>query len=302
MNSKLIDLIRSKAQLECADTALLYASTYVKQLQEHINGVNLLSSEEISLKTNYLVGCLTITLDVPVTDLELLRARYCEGTRFSHVNELSYIQSPTNEFPEQGRLNHKGQVLFYAALAVLQDDSALRVALSESSAKDFDEFNILKSVQKSDCDLNIRLIGIWEKIRRKNKPYYLADSTFAYYQSAYELMKKHFPNNLFCAYQITDTFLDDILSRKGTKLLYQVTSSISSILLEDDSIDGVVYSSVEAKGEPVIALKPTTVDHKISHQWVSDVKVLKRFGYDYYEYQTIGNPAKIDSGSGNLQW
>ncbi len=39
LEPKLIKLIDKKAAVECPDKALLYSSTYIKQLNDHISGV-----------------------------------------------------------------------------------------------------------------------------------------------------------------------------------------------------------------------------------------------------------------------
>lgn len=298
----LISLIIRKANEECGDTALKYSSTYIYQLNNHINGVCSLSASEIEEKINYLVGCLTITLDLPMSELEFLRVRRCEGKNFEHVQELSYIKHTTKSFPAQGRMNQVGQSLFYATLAVKKDDTALRVALSEARSKNLDHLNVLKSYQKSGVYLKIRVIGIWDQVRRSYQPYYLGNEIFDYYKKASNLMEKKFDPDLFNAYQLTDRFFADVLSRKGSINLYQVTSIISSVILAGEICDGVLYSSVEAKGEPVAALKPSSVNNTLVHQWVADISVEKHIGYEFYKYQTRAQTKSIDDQTGNLVW
>jgi len=68
LQPQLIQLIDKKAIKECGDTALLYTSTYIRQLNHYINGAFMLASHEIEAKVDYLAGCLTITLDtMPLT-------------------------------------------------------------------------------------------------------------------------------------------------------------------------------------------------------------------------------------------
>jgi len=309
MNSKsvslkpnLISFILNKANKECGDISLEYCSTYINQLNNHIDGVCSLSDIEIKEKIDYLVGCLTITLDMPMSELEFLRARCCVGGNFKNVQELSYIKRATKSFPAQGRMNQAGQALFYAALAVRKDDTALRVALSEARSKKLDHLNILRSHQKSDCDLNIRIIGIWDEVRRGYKPYYLNNKTFDYYETASKLMEQKFTPNLYSAYQLTDRFFADVLSRKGSVALYQVTSVISSAILGGDKCDGILYSSVEAKGEPVIALKKSSVDNQLVPQFVVDISIEQHHGYEFYKYKTRAQTKNIDVQTGKLDW
>lgn len=301
LEPRLKEIIEYKSKVECGDTALSNSSTYICQLNDHINGRRWLSNQEIDTKVDYLAGCLTITLDMPLQNLELLRARLCEGENFSNVADLSYIKDATNIFPKVGRINKIGQAFFYAAVAVKQDDTALRVVLSEAGAKELDRFNVLRSHQKVGCDLRLRIIGIWDHVRRNERPYYLSEDDFEYYNKVREYMVKRFDHKLLSAYELTDRFFADILSRKGSESLYQVTSVLSSIFL-DGNCDGVLYSSVEAKGEPVVALTPTAVDSKLEHQFACDVMIEKCYGYEFFKYNTITKTAKIDSVSGNLEW
>lgn len=298
---ELIKLIDHKALVECGYTNLLHSSCYISQLNAHINGTCELTKHEVESKVDYLAGCVTITLDHPINELEFLRVRRCEGQKFTNIADLSYIKKTSCTFPKAGRLNLTGQTLFYASIAVKQDDTALKVVLSEAQAKQFDHLNLLRSHQVSETDLNLRIIGIWDKVRRDEKPYYLSQNTFDYYTEARKYMVKQFSRELLFAYELTDRFFADILSREGSERLYQVTSVLSNVFLTE-KCDGVLYSSVKAKDEPVVALKPQAVDAKLEHQFVTDVLVEKSFGYEFYQFQTLAKTSNIDKISGNLEW
>ncbi|MDY0222528.1 MAG: hypothetical protein RBR67_15460 [Desulfobacterium sp.] len=301
LQPQLIQLIDKKAIEECGDTALLYTSTYIRQLNDYINGACMLASHEIEGKVDYLAGCLTITLDNPLQELELLRARLCDGKNFENINDLTYIKRTTRTFPKAGRLNQAGQALFYASVAVKQDDTALRVVLSEAGAKELDRLNVLRSHQATGSDLNLRIIGIWDQVRRDENPYYLNKGIFDYYKKVREYMARKFDPKLLSAYELTDRFFADILSRKGSENLYRVTSALSSVFLDGKS-DGVLYSSVGAKGEPVVVLVPTAVDAKIEHQFVCDVLVQECYGYEFFAYKTNAKTFSIDGATGKLNW
>lgn len=299
--AELIKLIDHKAAVECGATNLLHSSVYISQLNEHINGTCELKKHEIESKIDYLAGSMTITLDHPISELEFLRVRLCEGQNFTNVDDLSYIKKTSCTFPKAGRLNFSGQALFYASIAVKQDDTALRVVLSEAQAKQFDRLNVLRSHQVNGTDLYLRIIGIWEQVRRNEKPYYLNQLTFDYYTKARKYMAKQFSRELLFAYELTDRFFADILSREGNERLYQVTSALSNVFLTE-KCDGVLYSSVKAKGEPVVALKPQVVDDKLEHQFVIEVLIDKSFGYEYYQYRTLAQTSSIGKKSGKLEW
>lgn len=301
LSDSLRNLISTKAKMECAETAVLLASTHIKHLNEHIEGSKSLTLNEIDSIVDYLAGCLTITLDNPVQNLEFLRVRLCEGQNFTNVDELSYIKKSSCTFPRAGRLNLTGQALFYASVAVKQDDTALRVVLSEAQAKQLDHLNVLRSHQVSETDLYLRIIGIWDQVRRNEKPYYLNQDTFDYYTEARKYMAKKFSRELLVAYELTDRFFADILSREGSERLYQVTSALSNVFLTE-KCDGVLYSSVKAKGEPVVALKPQVVDDKLAHQFATEVFIEKSFGYEFYQFKTLAKTSTIGRKSGKLEW
>jgi hypothetical protein len=301
LTPELKELIDHKAKKECGYTNLLHSYVYIRQLNDYINGVCKLTNHEIEAKVDFLAGCLTITLDHPIQDLEFLRARLCEGQKFSSIDDLSYIKQTTKNFPKAGRLNQIGQALFYASVVVKQDDTALRVVLSEAGAKELDHLNVLRSHQANGSDLNLRIIGIWDQVRRDEKPYYLNKDAFDYYKEAREYMVQKFEPNLLLAYDLTDRFFADILSRKGCESLYQVTSALSSVFF-DEKIDGVLYSSVQAKGEPVVALTRQAVDDKLDHQFACDVVIEKCFGYEFFHFKTLGKTSNIGRQSVKLEW
>ena len=298
---KLKELIDLKSRAECEDLALLYSSTYIRQLNDHINEINTLSKKEIETKIDYLAGCLTITLDMPIKGLELLRVRVCEGKKFTNVSDLSYIKHTTDTFPEAGRLNQTGHALFYASIAVKKDDTALRVVLSEANAKKLDHLNVLRSRQKPGKDLYLRIIGIWDYVRRDERPYYIAEEVFGYYKQVRAYMVKMFAPKLLSAYELTDRFFADILARKGSESLYQVTSALSPVFLDGKS-DGVLYSSVQASREPVVALTPAAVDSKIEHQFACDVVVEECYGYEFFKYVTKDKSTSIVTQTGEIDW
>lgn len=298
---ELMSLIEHKAQNEDPDKTLEYVVEYISQLNKHVSDEITLSSYEIEQKLDYLIGCTTITLDLPLNNLEFLRARKLEGNSFKHLDDLSYIKLPSDKFPQIGRLNSLGQPLFYAALKVRKCDKALDVVLSEADARDLDKFTILLSSQKDGTDITLRILGIWNDVRIGIKPFYMDSTVFQYYLATYEKIVSQFPAKLLKAYQLTDRFLADIISRKGSSRLYEITSVASSIMLSSDNIDGILYSSVKANGEPVVALTPFTVDNKIEHSRATEVFVEKHLGYEFYNYKTehIGS---ITPTSGSIVW
>jgi hypothetical protein len=283
LQEKLIQLIEKKAFLECPKTAIKYTTTYIKQLKEHINGVNNLSQSEIIDKIDYLLGCVYVSLNHPLENLEFLRGRRCIQDWFTTFEELSYINYVTANFPKIGRFNKAGTGHYYGALMMPNCNRATNVVLSEIEARELDKINILRSNQKNGCTINASIIGICDHVRRRNKPYYINEPVFSYYEEALNFMKKTFSEELFMAYQLTDRFFADIASSPSSASLYAITSEVFDILLSSEC-EGILYSSVKAKDEPLIVIKPTSVDEKIDHQCIYNIKVENHFGYEFYKY------------------
>lgn len=305
LEKNLIKLIHRKAKQECEVTNFIFASTYVEQLHSFINGDIELSNSEIEEKLDFLIGRMTITLDLSYSELEFLRARKCEKEPFSNVNELSYIQSPKENFPKLGRLNKSGIPLFYAAIINSKGNEGLNVVLSEANAYNLDRLSILRSHQKSNIDLKLRSIGIWNSIQQNKKPIYMSNRDYKYYFLAYKKMSNTFHPKLLLAYVLTDRFLADIMCMVGSERLYRVTSIAAKIMFEPNgngsSIDGIIYSSVAANGAPVIALKPDAVKSKLEHQFVVQVQVMKHYGYEFYSYVNEQRASIAKTGQLNYQ-
>ena len=286
LQEKFTQLIKEKAFLQCPKTVIKYTTTCIKQLKEHINGVNNLSQNEIIDKINDLVGCVYISFKLPLENLEFLRGRRCIQDWFTTFEELSYINSTTANFPKIGRFNKAGTGHYYGALMMPNCNRATNVVLSEIEARELDKINILRSHQKNGCTINASIIGIYDHVRRRNRPYYISEAVFSYYEEALKFMQKTFSAELFMAYQLTDRFLADIASSPSSTSLYAVTSEVSDILLSSEC-EGILYSSVKAKNEPLIVITPTSVDEKIDHQCIYNIKVENHFGYEFYKYTTI---------------
>ena len=305
LQPKLVELIDEKASNELPVLALNLAHSYTKNLLDYIDGVTDLSPQQLDGFTDYLVGCLTITLEHPIFDLKLLRARLCENDQaFSSLEELSYFPEPTAHLPKMGRLNKAGQPIFYASVAMKPNDDALMVILAEMQAKAGQRFNILRSHQKKDTDLSLNIIGIWDHIRMGVNKLNLGNRVWEYYQKIANYMGEKFDPHLLRAYQITDRFLADVMSRQGSERLYEVTSRIANVMLYDKrgvftNVDGILYLSTTANQAPVIALTPKAVDDKIEHKVAMDIKVYQHYGYEFYHYSTEQIAEKLKP---ELEW
>ena len=91
-------------------------------LQRHIRNIECLKEKDIDAYVSKLISKYTFLAPVPVplaSSIPLIRAvRYekTAGHGHNNVSRLSYIPSDSHITPKLGRLNKKGNSLFYACL------------------------------------------------------------------------------------------------------------------------------------------------------------------------------------------
>jgi hypothetical protein len=289
----LVKLIDDKACEDEGDACLLGVNITILKLNQYLSGeIDLTLAQRRGL-LDLLFGNLSITLDMPIEDIKLIRARKVDQIPFFHyfgnISELSYMANPTSTLPRLGRLNTVGTALFYASIDNTPCDKGLRVTLSEIEAVDGDKINLLYSSVKPGYGLNVRYIGIWDYVVKNRKPYFLSQMVFEYYVAAHKSMKNKFSKDQLIAYQLCDAFFADVLSREGNERLYNITSILAEYFLEDSDVDGIIYTSVKAKGEPVIAIRASSVGAKIDYVKAEAITINQSNGYNDYDYEVTHN-------------
>lgn len=261
---------------------LKQVSVMIGELNGYIDGVVHLSTKRIASLLDYLLGWYTITFDLSIPEnpgLKLLRARkFTEKNSrpcFPEVQDLSYIADPKITF--KGRLNKEGESVFYGCIYFNDSFGGIDVAFAEVDALQLERVNILRS--KTKAEITVRFPGIFDCVRREARPYFLNEKIFSYWKEVYEYTEKRFSQNLFSAFLLCETFFSHILRRKHSPRLYDVTSVLGSMLMEEKNIDGVIYSSVQAEGSPVIALKPESVDKNVVHESAESFEINDVYGY-----------------------
>lgn len=293
LEPSLVKLIDDKAREDEGGACLSGVTFTILKLNQYLSSDIDLTLEQRRGLLDLLVGSFSITLDMPIEDIKLIRARKVEQPElfnyYGNISDLSYMANPTSNLPRLGRLNAAGTVLFYASIDNTPCDKSLKVTLSEIEVNDIDKVNVLYSTTKPEYDLNVRYIGIWDYVVRNRKPYFLSQAVFDYYVAAHEYMKNKFSKDQLLAYQLCDAFFADVLSREGSDRLYKVTSTLGEYFLEDSNVDGIIYTSVKAKGEPVIAISPSAVNAKIDHVKAEAITINQSYGYNYYDYKVTYN-------------
>lgn len=284
------DLIDKKAQ-ELNKDVFYHAnevSLIIRQLNEHIDEKISLSENRIEMLLDHLVGFFTITLDIPLNkNTEILRAVKFEEVKFttpcySDVSRLSYIPKCSKKVPNLGRLNKHGDSIYYACLS--NKSQGIDVVLSEIKVLENETVNILNST--SIEELFVRYIGVFDHLRRGVKPPFEIHPLF---EEVYNYEKKMFNEYTMIAFGLCDTFFSDILRRKEHGKLFEVTSVLSSLFLEGDKVDGILYSSVQAEGAPILAIKPDSIEKKVKHSNAICLRIDKCFGYAMYYATTLYN-------------
>lgn len=255
-------------------------------MNDYIDGNVELSEKRIEILLDELVGYYTVTLDTTLNiGTDIVRAVKFEelgATKpyFKRIDRVSYIPARLSHKSKLGRLNRAGEVVFYGCLSNNNNDG-INVAFSEVRALEGERVNILKS--KLTKELKITYIGIFDYYKRGVEPPY---KIHPHFKIAYDYQRKKFDEYLMVTHQICDAFFSDILRRKHHGRLYQVTSLLSSLFLEGNRTDAIVYPSVQAEGSPVIAIKPCAVDDKLEHKGALAIVVNKDYGYAIYNANT----------------
>ncbi len=257
-------------------------SKYVEQLNNYISGDIELSEKRIEILLDELIGYYSITLDTTLAiGTDIVRAVKFEEIDtakpyYKKVERLSYIPRRLSHKSKLGRLNRSKEVIFYGCISNKNDDG-ISVALSEVRALENEKINILKS--KLTKELKITYIGVFDYYKRDVEPPF---NVHPHFKLAYNYQKEKFDEYLMVANQICDAFFSDILRRKHHDRLYKVTSILSSLFLEGNRTDAIFYSSVQAEGSPVLAIKPSAVDEKLEHIEALSMSINKDYGYAIY--------------------
>lgn len=296
MNDQIAYSIIEKAT-ELNESPLIHlerVTSIIESLNKHLSGTVELNNEEIQK----LISELTIyTSLIPVSfplnsGIVMSRAvKYLEkdGDSYQKASRLSYISPISGVIPKKGRINVEGEAIFYACLNA--DANSIGAILSESRAAEGDIFNLLQCRTKLenpknqfDFALHIAPIGISDYFRRGvPTPFNLHET----YREIYELYRKNTHPTAMLAMQLCDAFLTDVLSRKESPRLYDVTSEIGRECLKPAEIDGILYPSTTFLGFPNLAIKPTSVDRKLRYETTISTKVEKYFGYGMYQTKIL---------------
>lgn len=259
-----------------------YVASKIDLINSYINQKIELNEYQIEDILSELVGFFTTSLHIPLEPgLKLLRARAYKTMHLeSNVSQLSYISEEYSDKASIGRLNESGHPVYYGCI-YFSGSGGVNVAFSESNSSEGDTVNVLRS-ELSD-EINVYYIGIYDHVRRQSKPRFMPADMFDLFCKVNQYQEQKYTPSVFLAHTLCDAFLSDILRRKENGNLYKVTSKLLNIFTCDDTIDGILYTSVKSEGDPVVALKTSTVDNKMVHKSCDCYRILHDYGYALYK-------------------
>lgn len=175
--------------------------------------------------------------------LTVYRARICDKPQL--ISELSY---PPNELvKEYGRGNVIGQSIFYCATHSSVPFYELKCEVGDKLAL---------STWRSKPGLVLNHIGFTEEVKEKLKSNRKLDEIYDFVNET---------NNFNDLNEMVHAYLGYLFSRpipEGEEVLYyKVTSVLANIMMQADIINGLIYPTVQMRGNADnILLKPEYVD------------------------------------------
>jgi hypothetical protein len=282
LKQEVIKLINDKAadlnpQGDLAD----YVAKKIIFLNDYIEEKRDLSNQQIDDILSEIVGFFTTSLHIPLeAGTKFLRARAFKANhQEADIAKLSYISKQLSDTVELGRLNQEKQPVYYGCI-YFSGKGGVNVAFSEANAEASDTINVLRS--KVINDVNVYFVGIYDFVHRQLRPRFMPQKMFDYFTEVHKYQEEQFTDLVFRAHLLCDTFLSDILRRKESNNLYNVTSRLFPIFTENPEINGIIYSSVKSEGDPVIALKTGSVDTKLRHVTCDSYRIINDYGYAKY--------------------
>ena len=218
-------------------------------------------------------------MTIPKNSILIRAVEYEEGEGYAYndVQRISYIASPKIDFPKQGRINKNGSPLFYGCIS--HNSNSRGTVLSECNAAEGSTINILEGRVTSEESLQLMPIGINDHFRRgEPTPSYIHQS----FKGIYDCINENAHPTARMAILLCDAFLNDVVSRQEHDNLYDITSQIGEEFLRPGAVDGVLYSSTKFVGYPSVAIKPTSIDKKVTFEKAFSIAVHEDIGYGMY--------------------
>ena len=226
-------------------------------------------------------------------DRPIIRARICSSTHgFSHISEL---HSPPPEVTSIGRMNEKGNPMFYASYHI-------GTALAEINAKEGDTVQVAQFQLPNKPDSGIRCLAIGEVYNAYHGISTISQSMFYEIRKLIDKLGKNDIRGLL-SYLYMDALsaelLNDVLASEKD---YIYSRTLSRILLEKyPEIDGLIFPSAKIKGTANITLRPESILTKAQVVSSQVIKVTKLYPYGLCDFEVV-KQAKGESADGRIVW
>ncbi len=189
--------------------------------------------------------------------IKIVRAR--PGWGYSSRAELSY--NPTAN--HYGRANIPGRPMFYGAMSMGKCDlRTLRPLTAHECNLLHEGQQITFGVWSTTQPISVVIFPAVNNIPMRDNPMYNL------YRIQTEAELKNAPEYEDVLYYFSSEFCKEVRDEND----YKITAVLSSLLMCDDSIDGVMYPSVKASGKYGfnLAIKPESVDSKMVIEFSSE--------------------------------
>ena len=185
-----------------------------------------------------------------------------------------------------GRCNTKESSAYYAALNI-------ETALLESNAEKGKLYQVLELSPKKNIQLNTVIVGWLDYYRRHSSPPPLLTALHDNQAGAVrELIEKTTPEEatkqiLFDAF-IADQFRKIVPNDNDRDDGYRATALYSSLILESDKFEQILYPSVANFGGWNVAIRPDLVTERLEIASVQLIRVDQDLGYGMYDCTVVG--------------
>lgn len=223
----------------------------------------------------------------------IIRARLCTSPK--GFNNVSDMYHPPSGKTNIGRMNEKGEPMFYAAYHI-------GTAIAEINAKNGDILQVAQFELPKSAENGLRCLVIGEVFNSYHGISSISDSFFNEIRSLLDRLAKDNIRGML-SYIYMDALAAELLnSVAASESNYIYSRALSRLLLKKNpSIDGLIYPSAKIKGTSNIVLKPGAVFDKAKIISSQVIRVSKIFPYGICDYQVL-KQAKGYSVNGDFIW
>lgn len=226
-------------------------------------------------------------------DRPIIRARLCSDKNgFGYISDL---YSPPPEVTNIGRMNEKGDPMFYASYHI-------GTALAEINAKEGDFVQIAQFKLPDKSDSGIRCLAIGEVYNIYHGSSTISQIMFdEIRQLIHRLGKNDIRGLLSYLYMdaLSSELLNDVFASEKD---YIYSRTLSRLLLEKHpKIDGFIFPSAKVKGTANITLRPESILTKAEVVSTEVIKVKKLYPYGLFDFELV-KQARGEGADGQIFW